>query len=314
MKFAVAPMIDWSDSHCRFFHRLISKKTWLFSEMITTPAILLGDKNRLLKFVDEANKTALQLGGSNPKDLAKCAKIGVEYGYSHINLNVGCPSDRVQQGSFGAVLMKTPQVVADCFQAMQAVSGVEVSIKHRIGVDNNDSYEELVDFIGKISDAGCKTFIIHARKAWLQGLSPKENRSVPPLKYDKVYQIKQQFPGLNIIINGGIKTYAECKQHLTQVDGVMLGREIYHNPYFLAAVDNKFYAKNAKILTREEILDKFISYMQNKMTSGVPMRTMSRHILGLYYAQPQAKRFKRMLSGKVVNINELIDFVDKTQC
>jgi tRNA-dihydrouridine synthase A len=314
MKFAVAPMIDWSDRHCRYFHRLISKKAWLFSEMITTPAILNGDKHRLLAFEDSANKTALQLGGNNPTDLAQCAKIGVEYGYSHINFNVGCPSNRVQSGKFGAVLMQTPAVVADCVKAMQDSCGVEVSVKHRIGVDDNDSYTELVDFIAKVADVGCKTFIIHARKAWLKGLSPKENRSVPPLKYDKVYQIKQQFPELNIILNGGIQTYTECETHLRQVNGVMLGRTVYHNPYFLAEVDNKFYGENQQILSRKQILTQFIDYMQAKIKDGVPMRTMSRHILGLYYAQPQAKRFKRMLSGKVVNINELIDFVDKTQC
>ena len=309
MKFQVAPMLDWTDKHCRYFYRIISKETILWTEMITTKAILFGDKKRLLEFDDSSNKTILQLGGSDVIEMQECAKIAKDFGYQEININVGCPSDRVQSGSFGACLMQTPGIVANCVEAMKN-QGVKVSIKHRIGVDDMEDYQQLFDFVKINNEAGCNDFIIHARKAWLKGLSPKENRDIPPLNYNWVYQIKQDFPTLNIIINGGIKTIEECKHHLQKVDGVMLGRLAYHNPYLLSAVDSEIYGKKTSVLSRKQILQKYIFYIKKQNELGVPIRSMTRHILGLYYAQPFAKKFKQKLSGKVVVLQDLLDFME----
>src|SRR6478735_2717230 len=250
---SVAPMMDWTDRHCRMFHRQITRHTWLYTEMVTTGALLYGDVARHLDFNEEEHPVALQLGGSEPADLAKSAKLGEQWGYDEINLNCGCPSERVQKGAFGACLMAEPVLVADCVKAMRDAVSIDVTVKHRIGVDTVEEYEFVRDFVGTIADAGCEVFIVHARNAILKGLSPKENREIPPLKYEYAYQLKRDFPHLEISINGGIKTLDEVEEHLKHVDGVMLGREAYHNPYVLAGVDTRFYGNAAPAPTREEI-------------------------------------------------------------
>lgn len=311
MKFSVAPMLDWTDKHCRYFYRLMSREATLYTEMITTKAIIFGDKERLLSFDDCADKTILQLGGSDSEEMLECSNIASDFGYKEININVGCPSDRVQSGSFGACLMKTPEIVAENVDKMQQ-SGLKISVKHRIGVDEFESYDNLYNFINTIKNAGCNDFIIHARKAWLKGLSPKENRDIPPLNYDIVYQIKQDFPELNITINGGI-TFDECRAHLQRVDGVMLGREVYHKPYLLTKVDNEIYQKEHQKtyseLSREDILFKMIEYIIQQNELGVRTRNITRHLLGLYHATPVSKKFKRELSGKIVEIDNLYNFL-----
>lgn len=308
-KLSVAPMLDWTDKHCRYFYRLISKEVQLYSEMVTTGAILFGDKNRYLEFNQEEHPISLQLGGSVVKDMTACAKIGEDFGYDEININVGCPSDRVQKGAFGACLMKTPEVVADCVNEMQNQVNIPITVKSRIGVDEQESYKDLFNFIETVSKAGCKTFIIHARKAWLKGLSTKENRTIPVLNYEFVYKIKQDFPRLNIVINGGLKSLEETQQHLNKVDGVMMGRSIYHNPFLLSQVDNEIYHKPNEEIDRKIILEKMVYYMEQQMKLGVPLRSMTRHILGLYHSQPNSKKFKQMLSGKIVELQEIKDFI-----
>ena len=310
-KFSVAPMMDWTDRHCRYFHRLLSNKAQLYTEMITDQAIIHGDKQRLLDYSDQEHPIAIQLGGSNPTSMAAAAKVAEDWGYDEININVGCPSDRVQSGSFGACLMQTPEVVAQCVEAMGlVVDKTPITVKSRIGVDDMESFEALVDFVDVISKAGCQSFIIHARKAWLQGLSPKENRSVPPLNYDWVYEIKRLYPQLNIGINGGIMDIDSAKQHLLSVDSAMLGRAVYHQPYLLAEVDEKIYGQNGAIKSREQVLLQFIKYMQMQVEQAVPVRSMTRHILGLYHGEPNAKMFRRLLSGKVVEIAHLYEWLE----
>ncbi|CAC9433471.1 tRNA dihydrouridine(20/20a) synthase DusA [bacterium endosymbiont of Bathymodiolus sp. 5 South] len=311
-KFSVAPMMDWTDRHCRYFHRLLSKDTQLWSEMVTTKAILNGDKNRLLDFDAAEHPLVLQLGGSESNEMAQCAKIAQDWGYDEVNINVGCPSDRVQSGSFGACLMQTPEVVAQCVDAMRQASDIPVSVKSRIGVDNMESYEQLSNFVTQIENAGCENFVIHARKAWLKGLSPKENRTVPPLNYDWVYRIKKNFPHLAIAINGGIMSVDEATVHLQSVDSVMLGRAAYHQPYLLSEVDNKIYHKTLDAPSREQVLLDFIEYIKQQNDQGVPIRSMTRHILGLYHAQPKAKKFRQLLSGKVVGLEHLYQWLDFT--
>lgn len=302
-------MLDYSDKHCRYFYRLLSKEAVLWSEMITTKAILFGDKNRLLDFEDESNKTVLQLGGGDAIEMKECAKIAKSFGYSELNINVGCPSNRVQKGSFGACLMKTPKVVAQCVDVILQNVDIKVSIKHRIGVDDMEDYGKLCEFININHQAGCNDFVVHARKAWLNGLSPKQNRTIPPLNYNWVYDIKRDFPNLNITINGGIKTIDECTKHLQKVDGVMIGREVYHNPFILSQVDNQIYHKN-NTTQRIEVLQLYLNYIKKNMQIGVPVRSMIRHALGLYHAQPNSKKFKQMLSGKEVKIKNLQSFID----
>ncbi len=309
-KFSVAPMMDWTDRHCRYFHRLLSKETQLWSEMVTTKAIIYGDKNRLLDFDAAEHPLVLQLGGSEPDEMAQCAKIAQDWGYDEVNINVGCPSDRVQSGSFGACLMQTPEVVAQCVDAMRQVSDIPVSVKSRIGVDDMEHYDELVNFITQVENAGCNNFVIHARKAWLKGLSPKENRTVPPLNYEWVYQIKKDFPHLMIGINGGINSMDSALVHLEKVDSVMLGRVAYHQPYLLSEVDGRIYGKKTDILLREQVLLQFIDYMKKQSEQGVPIRSMTRHILGLYHGQPNARRFKQLLSGKTVEFGHLYEWLD----
>ncbi|QTR52801.1 tRNA dihydrouridine(20/20a) synthase DusA [Thiothrix unzii] len=295
-KFTVAPMLDWTDRHCRFFHRLLTKEAILYTEMVTTGAILYGDPARQLRFNSQEHPVALQLGGSEPQELAQCARIAQDYGYDEINLNVGCPSERVQKGAFGACLMAEPQLIAECVSAMQAAVAIPITVKNRIGIDDQEDYTDLHHFIDTVSQAGCQTFIIHARKAWLKGLSPKENREIPPLRYDLVYQIKQAFPTLEIIINGGITTLEQCQQHLQHVDGVMVGREAYHNPWLLAQVDPLLYGTPAPLESRQAALLAMLPYVQAQLDAGVPLGHISRHLLGLFQGMPGARAFRRLIS------------------
>ena len=310
-KFSVAPMMDWTDRHCRYFHRLMSKNAQLWTEMVTAKAIIHGDKNRLLDYDAQEHPLVLQLGGSDPKEMATAAKVGQDWGYDEININVGCPSDRVQSGSFGACLMQTPDTVAQCIEAMGGVVDTPLSVKSRIGVDDMQNYEELTNFIEIVNNAGCDNFVIHARKAWLQGLSPKENRTVPPLNYDWVYRVKKDFPKLTIGINGGITSLNEVNEHLSHVDNAMLGRAAYHQPYLLANVDQEIHQSFRPVISREQVLLEFVAYMKKQQENSVPVRSMTRHILGLYHAQPNAKKFKRLLSGKVVEIDHLYQWLDQ---
>ena len=297
--FSVAPMLDWTDKHCRFFHRLISQQALLYTEMVTTGALIHGDYHRFLQHTPIENPVAFQLGGSNPKDLAICAKMIEDYAYNEINLNVGCPSDRVQNGRFGACLMAEPQLVAACVMAMSREVSIPVTIKSRIGIDDLDSYEALVNFVATIADAGCKTFIVHARKAWLSGLSPKQNREVPPLRYDFVYQLKKDFPQLEIIINGGITTLDQAEDMLKYVDGVMMGREVYQNPYVLSDVDNRLFGTVNKPVSRHAIVEDLIPYIQEQLKAEVRLNSISRHILGLFHAEPGARGWRRYISENI---------------
>ncbi len=292
-------MLDWTDSRCRFFHRLISQHAMLYTEMVTTGALIHGDHHRFLQFNAVENPLAFQLGGSNPHDLAICAKMVEDYGYTEVNLNVGCPSDRVQNGRFGACLMADPILVAECVAAMTDAVAIPVTIKSRIGIDNRDSYEELVNFVATIASAGCKTFIVHARKAWLSGLSPKQNRDVPPLRYDLVFQLKKDFPQLEIIINGGITSLDQAEEMLKNVDGVMMGREAYHNPYMLADVDRRFFGADSEPLSRQAIVAALIPYIQEQLKNDVRLNSVSRHILGLFHGEPGARGWRRAISENV---------------
>ncbi|MCG7967287.1 MAG: tRNA dihydrouridine(20/20a) synthase DusA [Candidatus Thiodiazotropha taylori] len=295
-RLSVAPMLDWTDRYCRYFLRLISSHVLLYTEMVTTGAILHGNRARFLDFDPSEHPVALQLGGSEPEALAQCAKLGEQWGYDEINLNVGCPSDRVQSGRFGACLMLTPELVADCVKAMRDQVTIDVTVKHRIGVDDQDSYQALCDFVGKVSEAGCETFIVHARKAWLQGLSPKENREIPPLHYETVHQLKRDYPDLQIIINGGITTLEQVEENLKQVDGVMIGREAYNNPWILSQADSLIYASEGSPASRHQIIEAMIPYIDQELSAGTPINRITRHILGLFQGLPGAKKWRRMLS------------------
>lgn len=293
-------MMDWTDRHCRQFHRHITKHTWLYTEMVTTGALLHGDVKRHLDFDTIEHPIALQLGGSEPADLARSAKLGEQWGYDEINLNCGCPSERVQRGAFGACLMAEPTLVADCVKAMRDAVSIDVTVKHRIGINDTDSYEFMRDFVGEVADAGCDTFIVHARNAILKGLSPKENREVPPLKYDYAYRLKRDFPALEIILNGGVKTLAEIDQHLPHVDGVMLGREAYHNPYLMAEFDARYYQDTAPVRSRRAVLEAMMPYMQQQLdlygAQGLKLNSITRHLLGLTTGMPGARAFRQLLS------------------
>lgn len=310
-RFTAAPMMDWSDSHCRSFWRLLTKQTVFYSEMVTTGAIIHGDRKRFLDFNACEHPLALQVGGSDPKALAECARIAEDWGYDEINLNCGCPSDRVQNGMIGACLMAEPALVADCISAMQRAARIPVTIKHRIGIDDMEDYAGLVNFVRTVAATGCNTFIVHARKAWLKGLSPKENREVPPLQYDKVVQLKKDYPELEIIINGGITTLEQSLSLLEQVDGVMLGREIYSNPFLLADVDQKIYGSSAPAASREEVMEGFMAYAEEQMGKGVRLNYMTRHILGLYHGMPGARRFRRVISEQAHLPNAGIDVLKR---
>jgi tRNA-dihydrouridine synthase A len=299
-RLSVAPMMDWTDRHCRVFHRQITRHTWLYTEMVTTGALVYGDVARHLRYDEVEHPVALQLGGSDPADLAKSAKLGQEWGYDEINLNCGCPSERVQKGAFGACLMAEPELVADCVKAMRDAVSIDVTVKHRIGIDKEENYGFVRDFVGTVADAGCRTFIVHARNAILKGLSPKENREIPPLKYEVAYELKREFPGLEILINGGVKTDDEIARHLEHVDGVMLGREAYHNPYLMAGWDARFYGDDAPVKTRAEVLAAMIPYIAAQLAEhgghGLKLNSITRHMLGLTAGLPGARAFRQMLS------------------
>lgn len=303
-RISVAPMMDWTDRHCRMFHRQISRHTWLYTEMVTTGALLHGDVPRHLDFNDEEHPVALQLGGSEPADLAKSAKLGEQWGYDEVNLNCGCPSERVQKGAFGACLMSEATLVADCVKAMRDAVQIDVTVKHRIGIDDITSYDFVRDFVGTVADAGCNTFIAHARNAILKGLSPKENREIPPLRYEFAHQLKKDFPALEIIINGGFKTVEEIDAHLLHVDGVMIGREAYHNPFMMTSFDARYYNDTALPKTRAEVLHAMIPYIHSQLEKhgksqkggGLKLNSITRHMLGLMAGLPNARAFRQTLS------------------
>ncbi len=313
---SIAPMMECTDRHYRYFSRLIAPSILLYTEMVTTGALIHGDYQRFLAFDPIEHPIALQLGGSEPEKLAYCAKLGADFGYDEINLNVGCPSDRVKSGRFGACLMLDPMLVAECVSAMCHAVSIPVTVKCRIGVDQQDSYEALCYFIDTVAKAGCNVFIIHARKAWLNGLSPKQNREIPPLQYEVVRKIKQDFPHLTIILNGGIKTLSQIDEQLPFVDGIMIGREAYANPYFLSEIHDKYYPDEAKSLARQEIISHFIPYVTMQLKDNVKLSSITRHILGLFQGQPGARKWRRYLSehahqfGAGINIiKEALDYV-----
>ncbi|HSG51953.1 MAG TPA: tRNA dihydrouridine(20/20a) synthase DusA [Rheinheimera sp.] len=294
-RFSVAPMLDWTDKHCRYFHRLLSQHAVLYTEMVTTGAILHGSGD-YLDFNQQEHPVVLQLGGSEPADMAEAARRAQQRGYDAVNINVGCPSDRVQNGMFGACLMAQPQRVADCIKAMQDVVSIPVTVKTRIGIDDSDDYQFLQDFVSIIADAGCKQLIVHARKAWLKGLSPKENREVPPLNYQRVIQLKQEFPQLDISINGGIKTLSQAQELLQHLDGVMVGREAYSNPMLLAEVDALIYGKTGTQVTPERVVQDMLPYIERQMQQGARFWHIVRHMLGVFQGRPGARQFRRLLS------------------
>lgn len=293
-KFSIAPMLDWTDKHCRYFHRILTKQTLLYTEMVTTGAILYG-KGDYLAFNEQEQPVSLQLGGSDPIALAKCAKLAEERGYNEINLNVGCPSDRVQNGMFGACLMGKADLVANCIDAMQKEVNIPVTVKTRIGIDNQDSYSFLCDFIEKVM-LYTDTFIVHARKAWLSGLSPKENREVPPLDYERVYQLKRDYPQLTIAINGGIKTIEEIKHHLNYVDGVMVGREAYQNPMLLTQIDQQIFGDDTPIIDPIVAIQTLYPYIETQLSQGGQLNHIMRHTLGIFNGRKGAKQWRRYLS------------------
>ena len=295
-RFCVAPMLDCTDRHERYLARLISKHAVLYTEMITTGALIFGDRQRFLDFSDLEHPVALQLGGSEPDAMSQSAELAQEWGYDEANINVGCPSDRVQSGRFGACLMASPQLVAKNIKAMRSAVDIPVTVKCRIGVDEQEPKEALWALVEACADAGCSTFLVHARKAWLKGLSPKENRHVPPLDYELVYQLKEHFPELEIVLNGGINNLDECVDHLSYVDGVMMGREAYSNPYIMSQVDARLYQDPSPVRTRDEVLECFINYAQHRMDDGARLNHLSRHIVGLFHGEPRSRLWRRHLS------------------
>lgn len=316
-RFSVAPMLDWTTRHCRYFHRQFSQHALLYTEMVTSQAIIHAKYDHLAFDVAE-NPVAIQLGGSDPEQLRHCAKLAEERGYVEVNLNVGCPSDRVQNGMFGACLMAKADLVADCVTAMQSAVNIPVTVKTRIGIDELDSYEFLCDFVEKVKNTGCHELIVHARKAWLSGLSPKENREIPPLDYERVYQLKRDFPDLLISINGGIKTIEEMKTHLQYVDGVMVGREAYQNPSLLGVIDNALFDENAPIITAHQAVEKMLPYIENQLSQGVYLNHITRHMLGAFQNCKGARQWRRYLSenahkqGAGIEVVETaLNFVEK---
>jgi tRNA-dihydrouridine synthase A len=303
-------MMTHTDRHFRYFLRLISRHVMLYTEMITTGAIIYGKQYHRLEFSKEEHPLAIQLGGSNPKDLSECAKIAEQSGFDEINFNVGCPSDRVKNGKFGACLMAHPQLVAECVSTMNATVNIPVSVKTRTGIDELDSYEYLSNFIETVSSGGCNTFILHARKAWLQGLSPRQNREIPPLNYNTVYKLKTDFPRLEIVINGGITSIESGLEHLQQVDGIMIGRAVCNNPYLLANADHILYKDEYKDIARTDILKKYIEYIESQLIKGASLHEMTRHILGLFQGQPGARRWRRYLSENIYKNNSSIKIIE----
>jgi tRNA-dihydrouridine synthase A len=288
-------MMDWTDRHCRYFHRLLTPSALLYTEMVTSGAVLHGDREKLLAYNAAEHPVALQLGGSEPADLARCARIAEGLGYDEVNLNVGCPSDRVQRGRFGACLMLEPGLVRDCVAAMRDGVEIPVTVKTRLGVDRHDSYGWFRDFVGSVAECGCSVFIVHARKAWLSGLSPKQNREVPELQHERVYRLKEEFPGLTVVLNGGITTVAEAERHLPRLDGVMLGRAAYHDPWILAELQERLFGFRG-VADREEAVKALSDYLARQVRAGVPVKHVSRHVLGLFSGQPGARSWRRYIS------------------
>jgi tRNA-dihydrouridine synthase A len=317
-RFCIAPMMEWTDTHCRVLHRLLTRHALLYTEMVTAEAIIRGNRDRLLAFDRSEHPVAVQLGGSDPARLAQAAKIAADMGYDEINLNVGCPSDRVQSGRFGACLMREPELVGECVAAMRSAVAVPVTVKCRLGVDDQDPHESLRLIIERCEAAGVTTFIVHARKAWLDGLSPKENRDVPPLDYELVYQMKSEKQHLTIVINGGIATLDECTAHLKQVDGVMLGRAAYHSPAILTEVDARFFAGSPCDL--DDAIATYLIYVGHKLAEGVPLNAMSKHMLGLFNGRPGARQFRRHLSenatrkgANLQTLRDALSFLSRSQ-
>ncbi|OSZ75227.1 tRNA dihydrouridine(20/20a) synthase DusA [Hydrogenophaga sp. IBVHS1] len=296
-RLSVAPMMDWTDRHCRYLHRLLTKHTLLYTEMVTTGALMHGSVQRHLRFNAEEHPVALQLGGSEPDELARAARLGEQWGYDEINLNCGCPSERVQRGAFGACLMAEPQTVADGVKAMRDAVSIPVTVKHRIGIDRVESYDFVRDFVGTVSEAGCSVFLVHARNAWLEGLSPKENREIPPLRYSLAYQLKRDFPSLTIAVNGGITTNAQIGEHLLHVDGAMVGREAYHNPWLLTTWDEAFFGAAPSCVTREAVEEQMVAYMERAfLEDGCPWYAIARHMLGLRHGLRGARKWRQVWS------------------
>jgi len=295
-RFCVAPMMDWTTPHFRYLARILSRRALLYTEMVTTGALIHGEPARFLRYHPSEHPLALQLGGSDPDELARCARLAARYGFDEVNLNVGCPSDRVQNNLIGACLMAYPDKVADAVAAMKEATDLPVTVKHRIGINGRESWDELCEFVEKVAAAGCRTFVVHARIAILEGLSPKENREIPPLKYDWVYRLKATYPHLEIIINGGIRTLEECRHHLQQVDGVMVGREAYHNPWLLAGVDPELFAEPAPVSSRQQALQAMFPFIASELERGVALNHISRHLLGLFHGVPGGRQFRRCLS------------------
>lgn len=309
-RFSVAPMLDWTTRHCRYFHRQFTRHALLYTEMVTAPAIIHAKYDHLA-FDPAENPVALQLGGSDPAQLAHCARLGEQRGYHEINLNVGCPSDRVQNGLFGACLMAKADLVADCVKQMQEAVQIPVTVKTRIGIDDFDSYDFLVNFVQKVHNAGCKEFIIHARKAWLSGLSPKQNREIPPLDYERVYQLKRDFPQLKIAINGGIKTIEEMRHHLQFVDGVMVGREAYQNPALLGEIDRALFDSNAPVISPIQAVEQMFPYIEQQLSQGVYLNHITRHMLGAFQHCKGARQWRRHLSENAHKVGAGIEVLQQ---
>lgn len=309
---SIAPMMDLTDSHYRYMMRLLTKQTLLYSEMVTTHAILRGDKKRLLSFNPEEQPLVLQLGGENPQHLKQCAKIALDWGYDEINLNVGCPSDKVQSGAFGACLMAKPALVAECVAAIKSATNLPITVKHRIGIDDYENYEDLAFFVETVSSAQCDRFIVHARLAFLDGLSPKENRFVPPLRYEDVYKLKKDFPSQTIEINGGIGNFDQAQKHLSFVNGVMLGRAAYERPYMFAQADKLFFKTESNPPNRRDIVLKMVPYFEKRLTEGHKLRYISRHLLEIMNGQPNAKKWRRFITEGLVKNHENISIFEKS--
>jgi tRNA-dihydrouridine synthase A len=304
-------MMDWTTRHCRYFMRLLSRHTRLYTEMITTGAILHGNTGRWLDYNPSEHPIALQIGGSDPRALARAARLAEQWGYDEINLNCGCPSERVRDGRFGACLMAEPELVADCLHAMREAVGVPVTVKTRLGIDDRDDYEFLARFVAKVRAAGCRALILHARKAWLSGLSPQENREIPPLVYERVYRTKRDFPDLEVVLNGGIRTLDQAARELGQVDGVMIGREACENPYLLAGIDVRLFGSTQPSPTRRAVVAAYRDYAYRELAAGTPLAPLVRHLLGLFHGEPGARRWRRTLSELAHRPGASIEVVDR---
>lgn len=310
-RFSIAPMLDWTDRHARYFLRQLTQSSLLYTEMITTGALIHGDREYHLLYNPEEHPISLQLGGSDPYAMAECAKFAESAGYDEVNINVGCPSDRVQNGQFGACLIASPDIVADCVSRMRDAVEIPITVKMRTGVDDLDSYDHFSSFVNTVASSGCKTFVVHARKAWLKGLSPKENRTIPPLNYETVYRLKKELNDLTIIINGGIETMADCHQHLTQVDGVMLGRAAYQNPWILTEVDHTLFDQTPMQLDRADLIRSFFPYIEKQLSDDVFLKHMTRHLMGYFMGQPGARKWRQTLSEKAVKKNAGIEIIEE---